>query len=112
MQLKEQELYYEKLIARETVRLLESGYAEYGCKEDIMSQDGGVSSTMLPMSENDLAIIEALKLDISAIEYDYNEVLQELRLQESITASVRQENNKLLKSQKALRTIISDRISR
>ena len=47
MQLKDQELYYEKRLARETVRLLETGYAEYGSDA---------------LSEEDLVSIEAMKV--------------------------------------------------
>lgn len=63
MQLKDQELFYEKLIARETVRLLETGgYAEYVC-DNLASgaqEEGGSTHNLL--SEDDLAAIEAMKV--------------------------------------------------
>jgi hypothetical protein len=110
MQLKDQELYYEKLLARETVRLLESGYAEYGCgalpSSSSSSQRAAAPSSA--MCEEDLAAIEAMKVEISAVEYQYQELLRELCVQERTTAAVRQDNNQLLKAQKALRTVIAD----
>ncbi|CAE7538040.1 Brap, partial [Symbiodinium microadriaticum] len=91
-QLLDQRLHYEKLIARETVRLLEVG---------IRVRNGSISSVGAPSHDRkgdclggggeeasgenadrvaaDLEIIENLKLEISALEYDYAETLQKIR---------------------------------
>ena len=110
MQLNDQELYYEKLIARETVRLLEAGYTERcsGGTESLLQESFGDDV----MTDDDLASIEKLKVEISIIEYEYVELLKDLCQQESITASIRQDNNHLLKIQKGLRTTIADRQAR
>lgn len=110
MQLKEQELYYEKLIARETVQLLELGCLWDGVED--VSSSCEESATYTSMTEDDLAEIEALKLEISAIEYNYQEQLRELCQEESATAAVRQDNNQLLQHQKSLRAKISERNAR
>ena len=62
MQLKDQELYYEKRLARETVRLLETGYAEYGSDGVSSGSLQAGSGTHNALSEEDLVSIEAMKV--------------------------------------------------
>ena len=80
-QLEAQRLFFEKLLAQETVRALGGGEA----------------------SEDELCEIERQKLEISRLEAEYADVLSETRRVEQETRKMRKANDALIREQKELR---------
>ena len=80
-QLEAQRLFFEKLLAQETVRALGGGEA----------------------SEDELSEIERQKLEISRLEAEYADVLSETRRVEQETRKMRKANDALIREQKELR---------
>ena len=100
LQLMEQQLYYEKLLARETVKVLETFYTNKSKKktnqnihssitEDVTNDnDGSLEQTMQD--------IENLKILISTMEADYKVVLESIKDEEGEVRKMKKQNDKLI----------------
>eukprot|EP01038_Epipyxis_sp_PR26KG_P007213 gene7213-9843_t len=88
-QLQDQQLYYEKILARETVTQLELSY-----------QPNNNSNNISTVTDEDLEEIEHIKLEISAIEQDYRELVQETQITMNEIRKAKKRNDSLLKKLK------------
>ena len=106
-QLEAQRLFFEKLLAQETVRALELAL----CGAAAVRPGGGVlRSSSGPgqveaetEAEQVLAAIEQRKLDISALEAQHCDLLAELREVEGESRKLRKANETLIREQKSLK---------
>eukprot|EP01039_Chlorochromonas_danica_P008139 gene8139-8979_t len=117
-QLQEQQLYYEKLLARETVRAMELSYyySRHAANPDL----GGSESKFDPLSEiedphsldveleQDLREIEDHKIEISRFENEYRSLLDKWKLLDEENKQIKAENNVLLRKQKQMMTTEDD----
>lgn len=122
-QLNDQQMYFEKMLARETVRALELTYHRGGdtagaagkannkkqsvqhisgaeFKSDDVSQPS--EEVFLGEEECDLGDIERMKIDISSVEADHRRVLDEVKRVEDEVRAAKKKNDVLIKCQKAL----------
>lgn len=111
-QLQEQQLYYEKLLARETVRAMELSY--YYSRHAVNPDLGGSESKFDPLSEvedpqsldgeleQDLREIEDHKIEISRFENEYRSLLDRWKLLDEENKQIKAENNALLRKQKQM----------
>eukprot|EP01034_Spumella_vulgaris_P029735 gene29735-36830_t len=114
-QLGDQQLHYEKLLARETVRALEATYrrdnnlnainTSNGVEHRDQSEDTAppICSADTNTDEVDMSDIEAAKMEISLLEAQQRAVLDQIKNVEDETRALRRQNDVLVKNQKALR---------
>lgn len=94
-QLEAQRLFFEKVLAQETVRALE------------LALCGTISDSTSPLSDMDLnaatSAIEKSKIEISSLESEYSATLESLRQVESEVRKMRKSNDALIREQKTLK---------
>lgn len=99
----EQRLYYEKVLAQNTVHLLESGHNIPSVDRFISeenSSESALSGQWAEHADQELAHIENIKLEISGLEYEYGSILQRIRTAEMRALELRKVNEKLVANQK------------
>lgn len=107
-QLEAQRLFFEKLLAQETVRALELALCGAAAVRPggsvLRSPSGGPGQAEAETeAEQVLAAIEQRKLDISALEAQHSDLLAELREVEGESRKLRKANETLIREQKSLK---------
>ena len=121
-QLEAQRLFFDKMLAQETVRALELAFGG-GRRQGVAALDGnggfGLRSENYGgldfgglASEEDMAAIEQRKIDISTLEQQHTELLAAIRDTASDLRKMRKSNNSLIREQKMLREREAELIER
>ena len=98
-QLAEQQLYFEKQYAQETWKAIESttGHNSLNIKDDS-------SSITLPYAtEGQLDTLEAMKIEISAIEAEHQDILNTMKEVQKEVRKQKKSNDSLIREQKAMK---------
>eukprot|EP01035_Chromulina_nebulosa_P019412 gene19412-25287_t len=98
-QLRDQEIYYEKLLAKETVEALERGHRS---DRSDSANSNAISSDEL-VTEEEMMLIESIKIDISELESEHESVLGDLRLADKSLRECRKINECVLRDQKTMK---------
>lgn len=93
-QLNDQQLYFEKLLAKETMKAINT------------SANNNNNNNNDLISDNEMNIIENKKIEISIIENELFDIFNEIKQAENTLKLLRKKNEKLLKDQKLLKEII------
>jgi guanyl-specific ribonuclease Sa len=116
-QLAEQQLYYEKRLAQETIRALEASLKSSQRKCTPGSAGGNADGSALGLShthpseesyDQDMEDIAQKKIELSKLEYSYHEVLTKLRETEHATRCQTKINDDLIDKQKLYKVQIAE----
>lgn len=110
-QLAEQQLYYEKKLAQETIRTLELSLmptSRAAPSTRAESRPPLTASVQAERYDQDMEEITRKKIELSKLEYSYNDMLTKLREAEQALRRQKQTNNDLIHQQKAFQAQIAE----